>query len=324
MKSRARFFISAVLCAGFVSAGHAAQQSYPTKPIRFIVPFVPGGSADFFGRVVAPELSERLGQQVVIDNRGGAAGTIGAELAARAPADGYTITLATANMAMNVALYPRWGVNPMKDFEPVSLLGSAPNIIAVNPSVPAKTVRDLIALAKSKPGEIRYASGGAGSTSHLATELFKTLAHVDLLHVPYKGTGPAVVGVLSGETSVVVPPASVVLPHDKAGKLRALAISSSTRFEAASQLPTVAEAGVPGYEAAQWYGVLVPTGTPRNIVARLNRELVAIVKNPAFKARLLSQATMVSGTTPEEFGVYFKDEIAKWAKVVKFSGARIE
>lgn len=324
MKSRARFFISAVLCAGLVGAGHAAQQSYPTKPIRFIVPFAPGGSADFFARLIAPPLSERLRQPVVIDNRGGAAGTIGAELAAQAPKDGYTITLATANMAMNVALYPRWGVNPMKDFAPVSLLGSAPNIIAVNPSVPAKTVSDLIALAKAKPGQIRYASGGAGSTSHLATELFKTLAHVDLLHVPYKGTGRALIGVLSGETSVVVPPASVVLPHDKAGKLRALAISSSTRFEAAPHLPTVAEAGVPGYEAAQWYGVLVPTGTSRAIVARLNRELVAIVKDPAFKARLLSAATMVSGTTPEEFAAYFKDEIAKWAKVVKLSGARIE
>jgi tripartite-type tricarboxylate transporter receptor subunit TctC len=324
MRLRARFFVCVVLFTGLASAAHAAQEPYPAKPIRFIVPFVPGGSADFFGRLIAPELSDRLGQQVVVDNRGGAGGTIGAELAARAASDGYTLTLATANMAMNVALYPNWGINPIKDFAPVALLGSAPNIIAVNPTLPAKTVRDLIALAKSQPGQIRYASGGAGSTSHLATELLKVLAHVDLLHVPYKGTGPAVIGVLSGEASVVVPPASVVLPHDKTGKLRALAISSSTRFEAAPQLPTVAEAGVPGYEAAQWYGVLVPAGTPRSIIARLNRELVAVVKNPAFKARLLSQATMVSGTTPEEFAAYFKDELVKWAKVVKFSGARIE
>ena len=307
-----------------VMSSQALAQPYPAKPVRFIVPFVPGGSADFFARAIAPDLSEALGQQVVIDNRGGAGGTIGAEIAARAAPDGYTIVLATANVAMNVSLYTRWSVNPSRDFRAVSLLGSAPNIVAVHPSLPAKSVKELIALAKAKPGQIRYASGGSGSTSHLATELFKTMAGVDLLHVPYKGTGPAVVALLSGESSVLIPPASAVLPHDKAGRMRALAISSSARFEAAPNLPTVAEAGVPGYEASQWYGVMVPAATPQPIVTRLNRVLVKIVQNPDFKSRMLAQATMVSGTSPDEFAAYMKDEIAKWTKVVKFSGAKVE
>lgn len=321
-----RALVVVVLCSigSSLDGSHATAQAYPTKPVRFIVPFVPGGSADFFGRVIAPELSEALGQQVVLDNRGGAGGTIGTEIAARAPADGYTLLLGTANTAMNVSLYKKWPVDPVRDFKAVSLLGSAPNMLAVNPSVPVRTVKDLIALARSKSGQIRYASGGSGSTSHLATELFKTMAHVDLLHVPYKGTGPALVAVLSGEASVVVPPASVVLPQEKSGKLRALAICSASRFEAAPNVPTVAESGVAGYEASQWYGVMVPAGTPQAVVKRLNAELVRIVRNPDFKARMLAQATMVSGTTPEEFAAYMKDEIAKWSKVVKFSGARVE
>lgn len=316
-----------VACCGIVlviTGVDAGAQGYPTKPIRFIVPFVPGGSADFFGRLIGPDLSESLGQQVVIDNRGGAGGTIGTDLASRAAPDGYTVLLGTANTAMNVSLYSKWRVNPLKDFQAVSLLGSAPNVLAVHPSLPVKTVGDLIALAKSQPGKINYASGGSGSTSHLATELFKTLANVDLLHVPYKGTGPALVAVLSGEASVVIPPASVVLPHAKTGKLRALAIGSVARFEAVPDLPTIAESGVPGFEASQWYGVLVPTGTSQHVVTRLNRELVKVVQTPNLKARLLSQATTVIGSTPQEFAAYLKDEITKWARVVKFSGARVE
>lgn len=311
------------------SAGSPAQPvskgpAYPTRPIRFVIPFVPGGSADLFARVLAPDLSEALGQQVVIDNRGGAGGTIGAELAARAAPDGYTIVIATANMAVNVSLYTKWPVNPAKDFQAVSLLGSAPNLVAVNPAVPVKSIKELIALAKAKPGQIRYASGGSGSTPHLAAELFKTMADVDLLHIPYKGTGPALVAVLSGESSVIFPPASVGLPHDRTGKMRALAISSRGRFEAAPNLTTVSEAGVPGYEASQWYGVMVPAGTPQAIITRLNRDLVRIVQNVDFKTRMLAQATMLSGTTPDEFATYMKNEIAKWAKVVKLSGVRVE
>ncbi len=303
---------------------NALGQGYPSRPVRLIVPFVPGGSADFFARALAPDLGEALGQPVVIDNRGGAAGVIGTELAARAAPDGYTLLLGTANTAMNVSLYRRWTVDPVKDLKAVSLLGSAPNMLAVNPTLPVRNVKDLIAAAQARPGQINYASGGSGSTSHLATELFKTLARVNLVHVPYKGTGPAVVATIGGEAMVVIPPASVVLPQDKAGKLRALAICSLTRFEQAPQLPTVAESGVPGYEAAQWYGIIVPAATPDAIVRRLNRDLMKIAQSPDFRARLMKEATTVSGTSPEEFGTYLRSEIAKWAKVVKLSGAHVE
>lgn len=318
-----RFSVTLAAIVFAASAAHAAQ-SYPAKPVRFIIPFPPGGSADFFARMLVPDLVDALGQQVVVDNRGGASGTIGTELGARAAADGHTIVLITSNATVNVSLYPHWGINPGRDFRPVSLLGSAPNIVAVSPSLPVKNMSELIALAKSKPGQLRYASGGSGSTPHLAAELLKTMAHVDLLHVPYKGTGPALVGVFSGEAAVVVPPASVGLPHAKSGKLRALAICSATRFDAASDLPTVAESGVPGYEASQWYGVMVPLGTPTPIVARLNRDLVKIVTNPDFKARMLAQATMVSGTTPEALAAHVKSETAKWAKVIQLAKVRLE
>jgi len=311
------------LTSGF-SVPYAGAQSYPAKPVRLIVPFVPGGSADFFGRLIASRLGETLGQQVLLDNRGGAGGTIGTEAASRAAPDGYTLLLGTANTAMNVSLYGKRSVDPVKEFTAVSLLGAAPNILAVHPSLPVKTVKQLIALAKAHPGQINYASGGSGSTSHLATELFKTLTQANLLHVPYKGTGPALTAVLSGEASVVIPPASVVLPHSQIGKLRALAIGSSARLEATPDIPTIAEAGVPGYEASQWYGVLVPAGTPRAIVDRLNRDLVRIVQAPDLKAQLLKQVTTTYGSTPEEFAAYLKDEIAKWDKVVRFSGARVE
>lgn len=310
--------------AGLPGADSAAQ-NYPTKPIRFIVPFVPGGSTDIFARLIAPGLSESLGQQVVVDNRGGAGGTIGTELASRAVPDGYTLLLGSANTAMNVSLYGKRSVDPLKEFTAVALLASAPNILVVHPSLPAKNVEDLIALAKAKPGQINYASGGNGSTPHLAAELFKTMTNVNLVHVPYKGTGPAVVAVLSGEASVVFPAAGAVLPHARSGRLRALAICSLARSEAVPDLPTVAESGVPGYESAQWYGVLVPAGTPREIVTRLNRELVKNVHAPDMKARLLKDATtVVNDGTPQEFASYLKTEIAKWEKVVKFSGARVD
>jgi tripartite-type tricarboxylate transporter receptor subunit TctC len=307
---------------GWACAVHA--QSYSNRPIRLIVPFVPGGSADFFARAFAPQLGDTLGQPIVIDNRGGAAGVIGTETAARAAPDGNTLLLATANTAMNVSLYKNWSVDPVRDLTAVALLGSAPNMVAVNPSLPVSNVKDLVALAQARPGQINYASGGSGSTSHLATELFKTLARVNLVHVPYKGTGPALVAVVAGESMVVVPPASVVLPQEKAGKLRALAICSLGRLETAPHIPTVAESGVPEYEAAQWYGVIVPSGTPAGVVRRLNRALVKVVQMPGFKARMLKEATMVSGTAPEEFAAYLKSEIAKWAKVVSLSGAHVE
>jgi tripartite-type tricarboxylate transporter receptor subunit TctC len=332
MSSRNSLSVALLTCVVLIQAGVAAAQAvstgsgqaYPSRPIRFIVPYLPGGSADAFARMVAPLLSDAMGQPVIIDNRGGAGGTIGTEIGARAAPDGYTLVLATANVAVNASLYKQWSIDPARDLKAVSLLGSAPNVIAVNPSLPVANVKELIALAKAKPGQIRYASGGSGSSLHLAAELLKIMAGIDLMHVPYKATGPAVVAVLSGEVAVLIPPASVVLPHDKTGKLRAIAICSTKRFDAAPGLPTVAESGVPGYEASQWYGIVVPPQTPQAIVSRLNAEIVKIVKSPEFEARMLAQATVVSGTTPEVFARYLREEVVKWAKVVKASGMRVE
>jgi tripartite-type tricarboxylate transporter receptor subunit TctC len=308
-----------------LAASHAQAREYPAKPLRLIVPFVPGGSSDLFARLIAPELGEALAQPVVIDNRGGAAGTIGTELAARALPDGHTLFLGTANTAMNVSLYGDRMVDPLKEFAPVALLASAPNMLVVNPALPVKTAADLIALARARPGQINYASGGAGSTPHLAAELFKTMAKVNLLHVPYKGTGPAVVAVVSGESQVVFPAASPALPHVRAGRLRALGICSLVRSEAAPDLPTIAESGLKGYESAQWYGAMVPVRTPAAIVQRLNAELVKIVHSSSMRARLLKDATsVVDDTSAKGFGVYLRAEIAKWREVVKFSGARVE
>ncbi len=316
--------IAVMLAAAFHGHAVAQTQTYPVKPIRLIVPFVPGGSTDIVARLVAPRLGESLGQQVVVDNRGGAGGTIGTEMAARTPPDGYTIVLTSANTAMNVSLYQGKAIDPVKELSAISLLGTAPNIVAVHPSLPVRSIKQLISLAKARPGQINYASGGSGSTAHMATELFKTMAQVDLLHVPYKGTGPSLIATLSGESSIVIPPASAVLPHAKSGKLIALAICSTQRFDSIPELPTVAESGVPGYEASQWYGVNAPANTPQDIVNRLNRELVRIVQTPDLKSRLARDATMVIGSTPQEFNTYLRDEIAKWAKVVKFAGARVD
>jgi len=322
-----RSFVTLAL-AGFacgVTDANAQVRDYPTKPLRLIVPFVPGGSSDFFARLIAPELGEALGQTVVVDNRGGAGGTIGTDLASRALPDGYTLLLGTANTAVNVSLYGNRSVDPLKEFAPVALLASAPNMLVVNPDLPVKTVADLVALAKAKPGQINYASGGAGSTPHLAAELFKTMAKVNLLHVPYKGTGPALIAVLSGESQVVFPATGPTLPHVRSGKLRALGIASLARSEAAPDLPTVAESGLKGYESAQWYGVLVPTGTPPEIINRLNRALVKVLQSSALKPRLVKEATsVVADTSPKAFAAYMRADIAKWRDVVKFSGARVE
>jgi tripartite-type tricarboxylate transporter receptor subunit TctC len=310
--------------AGFNGA-HSDAADYPSRPIRFVVPFVPGGSTDIFARLIAPGLSESLGQQVIVDNRGGAGGTIATELVSRAAPDGYTMVLGSANTAMNVSLYGKLSVDPVKAFAPVALLASAPNVLVVHPSLPVKKVEDLLALARSRPGQINYASGGNGSTPHLAAELFKAMTQVNLVHVPYKGTGPAVIAALSGETPVVFPAAAAALPHARSGRLNALGICSLARSDAAPDLPTLSESGVPGYESAQWYGVMVPAGTPRDIVNRLNRELVKAANSPDMKARLLRDATtLVQDTTPQGFATYLKAEIDKWAKVVKFSGARVE
>ena len=308
----------------FLYIADATAQPYPARPVRLIVPFVPGGGADAAARLFGTRLGDNLGQQVLIDNRGGAGGTIGAELAAKAPSDGYTLLLGSANMAMNVSLYGKRSYDPVKDFATVTLLSSTPNVITVHPSLPVRSVKELIALAKAHPGQINYASGGNGSTAHLAAELFKTMARVDFVHVPYKGSGPAAIAVLSGEAPLTMVPALAVMPHVQSGRLRALAISSVQRAAVLPNLPTVAESGVPGYEASQWYGVMAPAGTPESIVARLHLELVKIVQSPDMTARLAAEAAIPVGSTPQQFAAYLQEEIVKWAKVVRFSGARLD
>lgn len=324
MNSIQRRVVFSFCCALFaLSAVDSHAQAYPGKPVRLIVPFAAGGGADITARLVAPALSERLGQQVVIDNRGGAGGTIGAALAAKAAPDGYTLLLASANLAAGVSLFGKLPYDPPKDFAAVTLLTKTPSILAVHPSLPVKSVKELIALAKARPGEINYA-GGVNSTLHLYGELFKTMAKVNMVHVSYNGTGPAVIAALSGEASVIMAPAISLLPHIKSGRLRALAITTSQRAAALSDLPTVAESGVPGFDAAQWYGILVPTGVPEQIIARLNSECVKVVQAPDFSSRMTRDASIPMGTSPQEFSAFLRDEIAKWAKVVKFSGARVD
>jgi tripartite-type tricarboxylate transporter receptor subunit TctC len=306
-----------------LAATEAFAQSYPAKPVRFIVPFAPGGGADLVARLVATPLSESLGQQVVVDNRGGASGIIGTEMAAKSAPDGYTMVLTSTNLAAGVSLYRKLPFDLQKDFSPVILLAKTPSILAVHPSLPVKTVQELIALAKSAPGKINYA-GGVGTTLQLNAELFKSMAKIDLVHVPYNGTGPAVIGALSGEAPVILAPTLALLPHVKSGRLRALAITSIQRSAAVPDLPTVAESGVPGFDSSQWYGIQVPAGTPKAIVTRLNSECLKIVRGQEFIARLVKDASIPMGTTPQEFGSFLKSEIEKWVKVLKISGAKVE
>jgi tripartite-type tricarboxylate transporter receptor subunit TctC len=310
--------MSGILCG--IDAGAARAENYPTRTIRLLVPYPAGGGADFVARLIAPMLSERLGQQVFVDNRGGAGGTIGAAIVAKAPPDGYTVQLAASNLAWSVSLFESLNYDALKDFVAVTLLAKTPSILAVNPALPVQSVKELIALAKREPGMINYA-GGIGTSMQTDTELFKAMAGVDLAQIPYRGTAPAVLATLSGEASVIIAPTMPVLPHIKEGKLRALAISTDQRIASLPDLPTVAEAGVPGFDTYQWYGVFVPSRTPREVVVRLNRELVEIMHRPEVAARLANEALMPVGDTPEEFTTFFRSEIAKWAKVLKPVGA---
>jgi tripartite-type tricarboxylate transporter receptor subunit TctC len=296
-------------------------QSYPSKPIRFIVPFTPGGGADTTSRLIAPRVGERLGQQVIVYNRGGAGGIIGASLGAKAPPDGYTIVLGTANLASGVSLFQKVPFDPLKDFIAVTLLAKAPDIVAVHPSLPVRSVKELVALAKAHPGEINYA-GGVGSLLYLDAEYFKAVTKTKLMQIPYNGSGPAMIGILSGEASVVLSPALLVLPYANNGRLRALAITTTQRVPTLPKMPTVAEAGYPGFETAQWYGILVPSGTPDAIVSRLNAEFTAVMHTQEMRSRMASDATIPIGSTSEAFLSFFRKEIARYAEVVKFSGAK--
>ena len=302
----------------------AFAQSYPMKPIRMIVAYPPGGGTDIVGRMMAQKLSENLAQTVVIDNRGGAAGSIGSEIVTKSAPDGYTILMGNvAPNAINVSLYAKLGYDPVRDFEPVSLVASTPNILVVHPTLAVKTVSDLIALAKAKPGTLNYPSAGLGSSSHLAGELLDSIAGVKMVHIPYKGGGPALTDLLGGQMQLMFATMPAAMPHVRSGKLRAVAVTSAKRSQAMPELPTIGET-LKGYEASTWYGVLAPARTPRPIVTKLHGEIVKILGVAETRDKLLLQGFEPVGGTPAEFGAYIKSEIEKWGKVVKAAGIRAE
>ena len=318
--------LSAVLSSsGVAIAQNTATQSYPAKPIRFVIPFPPGGPADIFGRTIGQQLSDRWNQQVVIDNRAGAGGNIGADIVAKAPADGYTILMGfVGTHAINPSLYRSMPYDNIRDFAPVGLVATATIVLVTHPTVQAKSVKELIALAKTKPGGLTFGSPGNGTPQHLAGELFNTMAQVKTTHIPYKGAVPALQDLLGGRISYIFSSMPPALPHVKLGKINALAVTSTKRSPATPELPTVAESGLPGYEVINWYGVLAPAGTPQAIVAKLNTEVTRIMLLPEVKERLAAQGAETMTSTPQEFASFIRSETEKWAKVVKFSGARID
>lgn len=303
----------------------AAAQQFPAKPIRIIVPFPAGGIADLFGRVIGQKFTEAWGQPAVVENRPGAGGGIGAEIVAKAPADGYTLVMGSIGThSVNVSLFSKLAYDPIRDFTPVALVMEAEGLLVLHPSVPVKTVKELIALAKARPGQLTYASAGHGTASHLAGELFKSMAKVNMVHVPYKGNVPAITDLISGQTSLLFATMPTVLPQVQAGRLKALAVASATRSPAAPQLPTIAEAALPGFEVTNWIGFFAPAGTPRDVVGKLNAETVRTMQSPEIQKRLINEGARFTPRTPDEFGAFVKAEIAKWAKVVKEAGIRVD
>ena len=299
----------------------AQAQEYPSRPIRMVIPFEPGATNDILGRWAGSKLGEAFGRQVLVENRAGAGGSIGVDFVAKSPADGYTLVLGnTGNLAVNPTLYPDLPYDPVRDLQPVTLLAKAPLILVSHPSAPFKTVKDLIARAKSRPGAFTYGSGGSGSGGHLAMELLKSLAKIDVTHVPYKGAAPALLNVISGELSLVFVGAAAATVQIKAGKVHALAVSGERRLPAFAAMPTIEEAGVAGYNCTLWYGVLAPAGSPSLVVSRLQSILVRALQDPDIKARLADDGTEPAGSTPEEFSRLIRNEIALWAPLIKASG----
>lgn len=322
MKISSQLVLSALLLA---ASSSAFPQAYPTKPIRIVVPLSAGGTTDVVMRLISPKLSESLGQQVVIDNRPGAGGNIGANVVAKATPDGYTLLMGTSSShGTNVTLYSKMPYDAVNDFTPITLVGYVPFIMMVHPSLGVTSVKELIALAKSKPGQINYASSGNGTSSHLGMEMLKTMAGIDLIHIPYKGTAPANQDLLAGHVSIQFDGVPAALPFIRSGKVRGLAVTSPKRISAAPELPTIAESGVPGFEYTAWVGIMAPAGIPREIVARLNTEITRILNLPEIKDRLLALGFEAAPSTPEQFATHIKTEIAKWEKVVKASGARLD
>lgn len=311
------------LCCTMLVSGPVAGQSYPAKPIRIIVASAPGGGPDLAARLVGQKLSEALGQPVVVDNRAGAGGVIGAEVAARSPVDGYTLFLGNpATLTINPSLQPKLPYDAVRDFAPVTLINSTPFLLVIHPSLPASSVKQLIALARAKPGKLNFASAGSGSVTHLAGELFKSIARVDIVHVPYKASAAATNDVIGGQIEMVINAMTTVLPHVKSGKLKALAVATESRAAALPELPTMIEAGVPDYVVTTWNGLLVPAGTPPEIISRLHTETVRVIRLPEIQEKLRGLGSEPIGNSPEQFAAFLRKETVLWARAVKASGAR--
>jgi tripartite-type tricarboxylate transporter receptor subunit TctC len=317
-----RRLLMLLLCA---AATQVVAQTYPSKPLKMIIPYPPGGGNDTLGRLFAAKLGERIGQPVVVENRPGAGTIIGTEAAAKSPPDGYTILLSSiATHALSPNLYAKVPYDPIRDFAPITLLGIAPTVLVVPADLPAKDLAELVAAAKAKPGGLGYASGGNGTPPHINGEVFKSVAGVDLLHVPYKGGGPALVDLMAGRVQVMLDTAASAMPHVRSGKLRALAITGAKRSPEYPDIPTFAEAGLPGYDTNAWYSVHAPAGTPPEVVRRLNAELVASLKEPDVQARFKQLTTEPVGNSPEEFAAFVKAELDKYARVIKGAGIRLD
>ena len=321
-----RAFALLALTVSVGTGGHAAAaETYPVKPVRVIAAFPPGGFVDFTTRVLAGPLGTALGQQVIVDNRGGAGGIVGTELAARAAPDGYTLIVGSAGThAVNQSLYPKLPYNVLRDFQPIARLADAPSILAVHPSLPVRSVKELISLARARPGQIMYASAGSGTSTHLAAALFEHLAGIKLVHVPYKGGGPAIVDVLAGQVPVTFGTAASVSPHTRSGRLRGLAVTGGQRSAVLPDLPTIAESGLPGYEMLNWLGLFAPAGTPRAVVEKLSGEAIRIVRLLEVRDRLNAQGAEPSPLATGEFAAFVKSEVEKWAKVVAATGMTAE
>lgn len=317
-----------VLCIFVALAGATmlaqAQTTYPTRAVRLIVPSSPGGGTDISARILAPQLTQFLGQQVVVENRPGAGTMIGGEAVARAAPDGYTLLMGISTLAINPAMYKKVPYDALKDLAPISQAVALSNVLVIHPSLPSRNLKEFIAFAKARPGQINFASAGVGTSPHLSMELFLVLANLKMLHVPYKGSGPGVTDLLAGHVPVMMPNMLSAQPHIKSGRLRALGVTGTKRAPGADDIPTIAEAGVPGYEAVQWYGVLAPAGTPRDIIGKLHTGVVRALQNPDVRKRLMNDGAEPVGSSPAEFADYLRAETEKWAKVIKAAGIKPE
>jgi tripartite-type tricarboxylate transporter receptor subunit TctC len=314
-----------LVALALAAVGEVHAQAYPTRPVRIIVAFPPGGGTDIVARIVSPRLTEMWGQQVIVENRAGASGVIGTEAAARSAPDGHTLFMATmGNVTVNQHLYPKMPVDPLRDLAPLSQVVAVHFVMVAHPSLPARNVKELIALARSKPGQINYSSSGPGGAPHLGMELFKSLAKVNLVHIPYKGSGPSFADLIGGQVSLTSDSLVQALPYIRAERLRALGVLGAKRSPLLPDVPTIAESGVPGYELTNWFGLLVPAGTPRELITRINGAVVKVLQQPDVRERLVAMGADVVGSSPEEFGTFMQAESTKWAKVVKGANIRAE